>query len=419
VSVTPLRLPTPLVGGEIGWVATHLHGLFSGPSRHANADHRELAGTQQAANRALATLDLRGYASARNQVLPVTTRGATRLSAWIRHGLLSLPEVATVAEQAPGSVSDRTKFIDELWWQEYARHVYARLGNQMAHPLRYAPYGHLITPRADPDQIWDRKMACMDATRNELETEGYLVNQTRMWLASHWTVRHGASWRLGEDWFFRHLLDGSRAANRLGWQWTIGAGTGKVYGFSRWQVNKRSPGLCARCPLQHNCPIEQWPDTEELSPVDVDPRVRHDDNPELSGGPQQVLRSTTPDAVWITAESMGDADPAVHAHQDLPVVFIWDDNLLSRLQLAGHRLVYLTERLAELGATRDLQVWRGNPVEVLSAMSVATTFAPVPGFRRITRDLQLAELHPWPWLARPGSRTVASYTAWRKSVSRT
>jgi deoxyribodipyrimidine photo-lyase len=416
-----VRLPNPAPGREIDWVTQHLHGLYSGPVRDANASHEELSGTQAAADRALAALDLRRYAPDRNQVLPVTARGATRLSAWIRHGLLSLPEVAAAAEHAPGSSGDRTKFIDELWWQEYARHLYARLGPKMAHPLRYAPPANTGSANTGStssgvDQIWDREMLCMDATREELETEGYLVNQTRMWLSSHWTVRHGAPWRDGEDWFFRHLLDGSRAANRLGWQWTIGAGTGKVYGFSRWQVNKRSPGLCARCPRASDCPIEDWPDAEELSPVQGDPQLRHDNRPDLTGGPDRVIGSGSPDTVWITAESLGDTDPALRAHGDLPVVFIWDEALLRGLQLAGHRLVYLTQRLAEIGSERDLQIWRGSPTEVLASMSVATTFAPVPGFRRITKDLQIAELHPWPWLARPTDQTVASYTAWRKTI---
>ena len=84
---------------------------------------------------------------------------------------------------------------------------------------------------------------------DELHRDGWLVNQTRMWLASQWAVRAGADWRAGEDAMFTHLLDGSRAANRLGWQWTVGTGSGKPYGFSRWQVEKRAPaavpGLCA------------------------------------------------------------------------------------------------------------------------------------------------------------------------------
>jgi hypothetical protein len=44
-------------------------------------------------------------------------------------------------------------------------------------------------------------------------------------------------------------LDGSRAANLLGWQWTVGAGTGKPCGFARWQVEKRAPQLCQLRPI--------------------------------------------------------------------------------------------------------------------------------------------------------------------------
>jgi deoxyribodipyrimidine photo-lyase len=102
-------------------------------------------------------------------------------------------------------------------------------------------------------------MACVDLVVSELENDGWLVNQTRMWLASQWVNRAGADWRDGEDRFFRHLLDGSRAANRLGWLWTSGGGTGKPYGFSRWQVEKRAKGVCDGCELNSRCPIQEWP----------------------------------------------------------------------------------------------------------------------------------------------------------------
>jgi hypothetical protein len=37
-------------------------------------------------------------------------------------------------------------------------------------------------------------------------------------------------------------------------------GTGKPYGFARWQVEKRARQLCQQCPLNNNCPIENFPD---------------------------------------------------------------------------------------------------------------------------------------------------------------
>ena len=129
----------------------------------------------------------------------------------------------------------------------------------MRHGIRFEP-----APAPSPDDPWDRSMSCIDASLTELERDGWLVNQTRMWLASHWTVRHGVDWRAGEDRFFTHLLDGSRAANRLGWLWTSGGGTGKPYGFSRWQVEKRAKGVCDSCQLNSNCPIQEWPEDPEI-----------------------------------------------------------------------------------------------------------------------------------------------------------
>ena len=97
-----------------------------------------------------------------------------------------------------------------------------------------------------------RAMSCIYWALSSLETDGRLVNHTRMWLASQYSVRSGAGWAAGQEYFHRHLLDGSRAANLLGWQWTVGAETGKPYGFARWQVEKRAPqqyGLPSQSPL--------------------------------------------------------------------------------------------------------------------------------------------------------------------------
>ena len=46
-----------------------------------------------------------------------------------------------------------------------------------------------------------------------------------------------------------------------------------------------------------------------------------------------------------------------------------------------------------------------------AANQVATTFAPVPSFKKFN---SLAEIHPYPWLQRPHSGSVKSFSAWRK-----
>ncbi len=371
-------------------------------------------GTQAAADAALAAFDVTGYAARRNEVLPVERRGASGLSPWIRHGLLTLPDVWAAVD---GPRWDRDKFRDELLWQEYARHLYARLGSGMGHPLRFDPpvaSSVVASSVVATHEPWDRSMACVDRALTELETDGWLVNQTRMWLAGDWTVRHGADWMLGEAHFFTHLLDGSRAANRAGWQWTVGTGTGRPYGFSRWQVEKRAPSLCRSCARRTACPIQDWPDAAPGRPRVPDPLLLHDPDPGVTAGPEAVDRSADPEVVWLTAESLGDADPALAAHPSLPVVFVFDEPLLKRLLLSGKRLVFLAERLGELGSQRPLEVLLGSPRHVIADRRVAVTFAPVPGWRKLAAGLELAEIHPWPWLRRPGSGSLASYSAWTR-----
>ena len=259
-------------------------------------------------------------------------------------------------------------------------------------------------------------MACVDLAVTELHRDGWLVNQTRMWLASQWTVRGGWDWREGEDQFFAHLLDGSRAANRLGWQWTVGTGTGRPYGFSRYQVAKRAPGLCDGCPLASDCPIEAWPDADPGPAVETEPLLRRSPTGAEAGGPERPVLTADPEAVWLTAESLGLSDPALVAHPDLPAVFVFDEPLLARLRLSGKRLVFLAETLAEIGESRRLQVLLGDPRHLLSDRRLAVTFAPVPGFAERTEWIRPATVHPYPWLLRPSNGTLTSFSAWRKGL---
>ena len=90
------------------------------------------SGRPTAADAALAAFDVAGYAAGRNEVWPESRRGASRLSPYIRHGLLTLQQAWEHVGDGPAR--DRTKFRDELLWQEYARHLYARLGERTRTP---------------------------------------------------------------------------------------------------------------------------------------------------------------------------------------------------------------------------------------------------------------------------------------------
>jgi len=124
-----------------------------------------------------------------------------------------------------------------------------------------------------------------------------------------------------------------------------------------------------------------------------------------------------PESVWLTAESLGDDEPALRANPDLPAVFVFDLPLLATLQLSSKRLVFLVETLADLATRRDVEVHVGDPVSVLGSVPVAVTHAPVPGFIRRVARTNAVEVHPWPWLVQPAGGSVASFSAWRRSVS--
>ncbi len=405
--MTALPAPPSIADGAdtrdvIDWVARHLGDLArEGADGVAPGGFR---GGQSAADAALAGLDVTGYARNRSTVLPVERRGASRMSPYIRHGLLPLPTVWAAVADAPAR--DRSRYRDELLWQEYARHIYARVGPAYGQSLRREQ----PRPAGWNREPWPTEMNCVATVTDELRQDGWLVNQTRMWLASQWTVRAGADWRVGEDTIYAHLLDGSRAANRLGWQWTTGTGSAKPYGFSRWQVEKRAPELCRGCALSAHCPIQDWPDAPVGPPVDG-PDLGRGPTP---AGPRDVERSGPADQVWLTAESLGVDDPALAADPDRPAVFVFDEPLLRRLRLSGKRLVFLAETLGELAALRPLEVRRGVVADELAGRALATTWTFVPGWHRRASRLAPVEVHPWPWLVRPGTAALQSFSAWRK-----
>ncbi len=384
-------------------------------------------GGQTAADGALRAFNVRGYAARRGAVWPVEARGASGLSPWIRHGLLSLPRVwSSVTDGPPRDVE---KFRSELLWQEFARHLYARVGTALARSLRFEVATHRP---AEPTIAASEDMACIQRFREELHRDGWLPNPARMWLASHWSVRGGGGWRNGEDRFFQHLLDGSRAANRLGWQWTSGAQTGRVYPFERGQVERQAPGWCARCTRRARCPIEQAPVTASPAPARLPVAALGRVADEATGaGPVDVQGSRgsskqdgsasqpgpgVVDAVWLTAESLGDADPALVAHPDRPAVFVFDMPRLEAWRLSRKRLVFLVECLSDLATRREVQLYVGDPVACLRGLGLAATWTPVPGWRRIARELDLEQVWPWPWLVPPHAGPIGSFSAWRKGV---
>jgi deoxyribodipyrimidine photo-lyase len=177
----------------------------------------------------------RAYAAGRN-----TDRGPGRhshvstLSPWVRRRLVLESELVAAALAAHGPEAAQ-KFIAEVFWRGYFKGWLER------RPQVWASYRTgLEADLAALDRRTAKALARaeagetgiepFDAWVRELVETGYLHNHARMWFASIWIFTLGLPWRLGADFFLRHLLDGDAASNTLSWRWVAGLHTrGKAY----------------------------------------------------------------------------------------------------------------------------------------------------------------------------------------------
>ena len=196
------------------------------------------SGGRMAAEAALASIDPRAYAASRNHL----DGAVTRLSAYIRHGVLSLDEVRNAALATVGDAKQAEKFIQELAWRDYWQRVY------LAHPERIwadveAYKTGFDASEYDPDLPADiaageTGVACIDQFIATLGDTGYLHNHARMYLASYIVHWRRVSWQAGARFFLDHLIDGDPASNNLSWQWIASTFSNKPYIFNLENVAK-------------------------------------------------------------------------------------------------------------------------------------------------------------------------------------
>jgi deoxyribodipyrimidine photo-lyase len=192
----------------------------------------------------------RRYANGRNYDHgPGRHTAVSGLSPYVRRRLVTEQEVVTAAVTRHGADAAE-KFIQEVVWRSYFKgwlerrpQVWARYTDGLE-----ADYQRLATDRRLRREVeravgGQTGLACFDAWVEELVDTGYLHNHARMWFASIWIFTFGLPWRLGADFFYRHLLDGDAASNTLGWRWVAGLHTrGKPYEAKAWNITTFTNG---------------------------------------------------------------------------------------------------------------------------------------------------------------------------------
>lgn len=365
------------------------------------------SGGRAAALERLAALDPTAYARTRN----ATDGAVSRLSPWIRHGVLSLAEVRDTALATVRDPETAEKFVSELGWRDYWQQVYAALGDKINEPIEPLASVPRTSPRASmPEDVLSAAtgMACIDDYVRRLHATGWLHNHERMWLAS-WLIHcRSVSWRAGADWFLNHLVDGDPASNHLSWQWVAGTFSSKPYLFNRENLERFTAGIhCRRCPVFGVCDVEgsyeeiadrlfasgSGPRSDAVARIKPAPTWRLQGD---AGAPRRPL-------VWLTLDSASATSPAACRHPDSPTIFIVDSAWLAVERPTLKRLVFLWECLADVDG---LEIAVGDPQVIIPARAaalgcdgVAVADTPCPRVRRAASEIAATlpvYVCPWP-----------------------
>jgi deoxyribodipyrimidine photo-lyase len=404
-------------------------------------------GGRRSAEARLTAIDPARYGASRNHL-----EGAvTRLSPYIRHGVLTLAEVREAVfarlREGPGadpeggwSAAQRRageKLIAELGWRDYWQRLWRQLGDGIwldREPLKTGHPADAYAAELPADlAAASTGLACIDAFAAELMGTGWLHNHARMWLAAYVVHWRRVRWQAGARWFLRHLLDGDPASNNLSWQWVASSFSHKPYLFNRANLERFSSGrFCAVCPLAERrgaggCPFDASYEALQARlfrpGAPLAPAASAGDPPEpavappSSPPPSPSLHALTPLAaapaprrplVWVHGEALGSANPALRAHPDAPALFVLDADLIAgrtattggiaaagpgAAPLAPGRLRFLRECLAEL----PVDVREGDGASELLAAAAAlgadgivTSRAVDPRFATIAAQVAVA-----------------------------
>lgn len=172
--------------------------------------------------------DIAGYATLRDRP---DRDGTSRLSPHLRFGEISPRQVWHAANFAaarkPAIASGVAKFLSEVGWREFSRHLLFDLPD--LHEKNLQPSFDAFPWKRDAKALraWQRGQTgypIVDAGMRELWHTGIMHNRVRM-VAASFLVKHLLiDWRDGEKWFWDTLVDADPGSNPASWQWVAGSG---------------------------------------------------------------------------------------------------------------------------------------------------------------------------------------------------
>lgn len=312
-------------------------------------------GGRHEALKRLNTIDAEAYNRNRNFL----NGSVSKLSPYLRYGCITLKEAADNVRYRFGAQSE--KFVQELAWRDYWRHVWYNLGDDIFSDIEDPKVA--LGDKLMPDFIRQgiTGLPCMDGFIRDLTHEGYVHNHARMWFAAyvvHWLK---VDWREAADWFENHLLDGDKASNHLSWQWVASLFSSKPYYFNKENLARYTgEKYCASCKV--NCPFNDTYEAlnEQLfSQNQPTTAKKHKINMPL----KEAISTHQAVAVFVHDEMLSAAHPLLR--KPMPKFFVFDDMLHGKWPLK--RIQFVADCLNEL---QDVEIWIGDTRAILKERGV-------------------------------------------------
>jgi deoxyribodipyrimidine photo-lyase len=172
--------------------------------------------------------DIDGYADDRDRPDRETT---SRLSAHLRFGEINPRQVwhaaRFAAAERPAIAKDVAKFLSELGWREFCRHLLYDHPDLADRNLQASFDAFPWRRDAEALAAWQHGRTgypIVDAGMRQLWRTGVMHNRVRM-VAASFLIKHLLlDWRDGEAWFWDTLVDADPGSNPANWQWVAGSG---------------------------------------------------------------------------------------------------------------------------------------------------------------------------------------------------
>ena len=379
----------------------------------------EFPPTPEAAQLRLDHVSPKDYAHTRNAL----DGAVTHLSPYLTHGLLNVPDVASVMYHKY-RLGVQHKLIYELGWREYFQHMHQHLGDGIGQSLHEGVLADEAYSRELPE---DLRHACtrvpaIDSAIRMLYTTGYLHNHARLWVASYVVHLRKVHWRVAADWMYSHLLDGDLASNYLSWQWVAATGSSKPYLFTAETVEKFAPEVWHSRGSSIDVSYELM-DILAQSAATVTQVRKNElawDEPDVLTAPPEVLGFEKPSTQAVADKHVWLVHPWALA--DLPID-LPADVVCVAVVFAAHtqahpwnalRWHFVGERMAALTP----HCWFGTTEDVCQALAVAQSVQTVSHL--CLPDLSAAQVacRPAPRLFRHIDKPMDSFSKWWVQVNK-